>query len=191
MKNNISAYVVSGGYSRRFGTDKALYQYKGQSLIKYTLDLLSEEFDPVSIVAKNVEDYRWFGYEVIPDIVDQQSPLVGVISGMLNSNTEWVYFQACDMPFMTCGILGILLDYLKMVQESSGLQAVIPVTDFGLQPLAGFYHKNTIDSLREAIHKNLSVTEWVDSLTVKTMNFGSAMSFRNVNEVEDLKVVSV
>ena len=188
MFTSISAFVLSGGYSRRFGTDKALYQYKGQSLIRYSLELLTRKFPSVAIVAKDVEDYKWLGYPVIPDIIDQQSPLVGVLSGMVSSNTDWNYFHACDLPFIQSGVFEILADKFNTLDESK--QALLPLTDKGIQPLAGFYHKNTMDSLREAIHDNRSVRAWVDTLNIRTVNFGNALSYCNVNTIEDLDAVS-
>lgn len=186
----MSAFVLSGGYSRRFGTDKALYQYEGQSLIRYPLELLNEKFPTVSIVAKDAGNYEWLGFPVATDIVDQQTPLVGILSGMVHSNADWNYFQACDMPFMQPGIFQLLQDSLEEKSKNSELQAVIPLTDNGLQPLAAFYRKNTIDSVREAIHHGYSVKEWIASLRITTVNCGSARSFTNVNTVEDLNAVS-
>jgi len=55
--------------------------------------------------------------------------------------------------------------------------------------MSAFYRKNTIDSLREAIHGNLSVREWIDTLRVETINFGNAMSFKNVNQVKNLDAI--
>jgi len=188
MLTSVSAYVLAGGYSRRFGTDKALYQYDGQSLIRYSLELLTRKFPSVSIVAKDAGDYEWLGYPVVADIVDQQNPLVGVLSGMVNSNTDWNYFHACDLPFIQSGVFDIIVDKFDSIDD--GAQALLPLTDKGVQPLAGFYHKNIIDSLREAIHGNLSVKKWVNTLTVRTVNFGNAMSFCNINTVKDLDAVT-
>ncbi len=189
MTQLLSAFVLAGGYSQRFGTDKALYQYQGQSLIKYPLALLSEEISPVSIVAKDKNEYQWLGYPVVTDIIDQQNPLVGILSGLLNSTTDWNYFQACDMPFMQSGIFRILKERVETINSNPKVQAFVPLTDFGIQPLAAFYRKNSIDSLREAIHDNLSVKEWIKTLRIETINFGNALSFKNVNTVEDLDVV--
>lgn len=189
MKQLLSAFVLAGGYSQRFGSDKALYQYQGKALIKYPLTLLSTRVSLVSIVAKNESEYQWLGYPVVKDIVDQQSPLVGILSGLLNSTTDWNYFQACDMPFMQAGIFDVLLEPVEEISENPDIQAFIPLTDFGLQPLTAFYRKNSIDTLREAIYKNLSVKDWIDTLHIKTINFGNAMSFKNVNQVEDLNAV--
>jgi len=189
MKKLLSAFVLAGDYSRRYGTDKALHQYQGQALIKYPLTLLSEKTSIVSIVAKDEKEYQWLGYPVVKDIVDQQSPLVGILSGLLNSTTDWNYFQACDMPFMQPGIFNLLMERVEEISEDPDIHAFIPLTDFGLQPLAAFYRKNSIDTLREAIHDNLSVKDWINMLHVKTINFGNAMSFKNVSQVEDLNVV--
>jgi|GEM_PF-2617094 len=189
MTHTLSAYVLAGGNSRHYGTDKGLYQYQGQALIKYPLTLLSETTSLVSIVAKDDKEFQWLGYPVIKDMVDQQTPLVGILSGLLNSTTDWNYFQACDMPFMQSGIFNVLIERIEEISENPDIQAFIPLTDIGLQPLAAFYRKNSIDALREAIHNNLSVKDWVDTLRVETINFGNAMSFKSVNQVEDLHAV--
>ncbi len=188
MVPSISAFVLSGGYNRRFGTNKALYQYKRQLLIRCPLELLGTEFSAVYIVTKNPADYHWLGYPGVSDVLDQQTPLVGILSGLVNSKSDWNYFQACDMPFMQPGILGIFTNHLRELNREC--QALLPRTDQSIQLLASFYHKNTIDSLREAIRQERPVKHWVGTLNQQTVNFGGAMSYQNVNSVEDLNVIS-
>ena len=84
----IPAYVLAGGFSRRFGENKALFPYRGQPLIQYPLDILRGLCRPVKIVAKDTAPYAEFGVPVLADALDQQSPLVGIWSGLDDSPTK-------------------------------------------------------------------------------------------------------
>ncbi|MEX2409788.1 MAG: molybdenum cofactor guanylyltransferase, partial [Candidatus Paceibacterota bacterium] len=99
MNTNITAFILAGGESRRFGENKALFQYKKKPLIAHVIDKISGSFKNLVIIGKNDAIYRKFGYTVIEDLLPYQNPLVGIYTGLMYSNTDWNFFIACDMPF--------------------------------------------------------------------------------------------
>lgn len=183
MTINITAFVLAGGFSRRFGTNKALFPYEGKPLIMYPLELLSQQTESVHIIAKDAEVYEDLGYQVIEDIYDQQTPLVGILTGLKESTTDWNIFTACDTPFLTTEVLDRLRSNVTPQPEND---AIVPVADQKLQPLIAFYRRRLIASIEAAIDKNLSMKDWLSVMTVKQVSFQDNTPFQNINSREDL-----
>ncbi|HKJ69177.1 MAG TPA: molybdenum cofactor guanylyltransferase [bacterium] len=187
---SVSAYILTGGDSRRFGENKALYRYQGKPLIQHALDHLLPWFTSINIIAKDPEPYASLGYMVIRDIMDQQTPLVGILTGLTASDTAWNFFTACDVPFLTEEVISELLEEVS-ADEEIGIRAVVPVTSQGSQPLVGCYHRELIDSLGKAIDRNQSVKVWLRQVATRDVYFHEMRPFRNINRKEDLNARSV
>lgn len=183
MTINITAFVLAGGFSRRFGTNKALFPYEGKPLIMYPLDLLSQQTESVHIIAKDTEIYEELGYPVIEDISNQQTPLVGILTGLKHSKTDWNIFAACDMPFLTPEVFDRMRSNVTPLPEND---AIVPVADERLQPMVAFYRRRLIASLKAAIDNNLSMKDWLSERTVKQVSFQDDTPFQNINSREDL-----
>lgn len=175
--------------SRRFGSEKALYDFRGQPLIRYPLVLLSRHFSTVYIIAKDPAKYTSLGYPVIPDISQSQTPLVGIRTGLEHSPTDWNFFVACDLPFLTDKVIERLSDALEH-REPQGVRAVVAETSGGLQPLIAFYHRDLADSLTSAWQANQSMKEWMRDLDAAFIFFQDETPFRNINRKEDLDGIS-
>ncbi len=180
----IAAYVLAGGQSRRFGTNKALYPYEGQPLIEYPLNLASSHFSPVRIIAKTVEDFAALGYPVVTDRLDSQSPLVGLYTGLQVSDSDWNCFLACDMPLVTGEVLRRLQNRVQRVP--SDVQVVIPRTDWGLQPLCACYHRTLLGAIPEVIGRGYSLKAWIQQQPYETVYFSDTTPFRNINRKQEL-----
>src|SRR5262249_14953099 len=63
---HIAGYVLAGGASSRFGPDKALAYFAGQTLLQRAVGLLREIADSVQVIAP-CDRYPDFGEMTIPD----------------------------------------------------------------------------------------------------------------------------
>jgi len=180
-----SAYILAGGMSRRFGADKALYDFQGQPLIRYPLALLSRHFSTVYIIAKDPAKYASLGYPVIPDISPAQTPLVGIRTGLEHSPADWNCFIACDLPFLTDQVITRLSEAVDH-RAPQGVRAVVAETPGGLQPLTACYHRELADSLAAEGQENHSVKDWIRKLDAAFVFFQEEAPFRNINRKEDL-----
>ena len=187
MTINITAFVLAGGFSRRFGTNKALFPYEGKPLIMYPLELLSQQTESVHIIAKDAESYEDLGYPVIEDVYAQQTPLVGILTGLKKSTTDWNIFIACDMPFLTTEVLERLQSNVTPQPEND---AIVPVAGEKMQPLVAFYRRRMIASVEAAVDNNLSMKDWLSEMTVKQVSFQDDTPFQNINSREDLHAAS-
>lgn len=181
---HISAYILTGGQSRRFGSDKALYEYQGKPLINYSIDLLSDYFEELVIIAKDEIPYKQLEYPVIEDLISFQTPLAGIYTGLSHANTEWNFFLACDMPLMTVEVLDKLCDELENTEQE---KVVVPKVEHHLQPLAALYHRSLADDFLEIANKIDSVKDFIRSYNHKVVEFENPKPFTNVNTKEQLK----
>ncbi len=184
---NATAYVLAGGRSRRFGEDKALYEVGGTPLIQRPIECLSQRFPSVSIITKEPDRYRSLGVPVVEDVHSQQTPLVGVLTGLEAAETTWSVFLACDMPSMTPEVMTELGRGCDAQAGGPMPQAVVPVTEHGPQPLAAFYSTDGLNALRQSIREERSMKGWLADLRVRTVPFEDETPFRNVNRKDDLR----
>lgn len=181
------AFIPAGGQSRRFGEDKALHMVEGTPLIQRPIDCLRDLFDSVRIIAKDPSVYEDLGVPVLEDLSPKQLPLVGILTGLEASSTDWNFFLACDMPSMTADVIRRLARALLMADGNGDpMTAVVPETPSGVQPLSAFYSKTGVESLRTAIEEEWSMKAWLEHGRVRTVHFEDDTPFENVNRKGDL-----
>lgn len=179
--HNISAYILAGGQSRRFGEDKALVTYRGRPLITHVWEVITECFELVSIVAKPGSPYYSLGYSVVDDVLPGQSPLIGIYTGLVDSKTDWAFFTACDMPFVTCKTISQMISVLD--KDCDGAEIIVPVSPHGLEPMAALYHRSLVHVLSD--QKNtLPLQTFIRSRKYVPVYFESVKPFTNVNTKE-------
>lgn len=154
----VHGFVQAGGGSTRFGTDKALVQLGGKTMLQRTGELLAGVCDDVSIVAPagKYPDAPW---SVLPDRWPGQGPLGGILTALLHIDrlarsaqapeTELGLFSCalivgCDMPFLTPEFLRELRD---RALQSAAL-VVVPQSADGLEPLCACWNSLAAASLQ-------------------------------------------
>lgn len=182
---NINAFILAGGQSRRFDSNKAMYQYEGKPLIAYPAELLERYFENVTIVAKNEQTYVHLGYPVIEDSIPYQTPLAGIYAALNHTKTEWNFILACDMPMMTQEVIQQLFNAIP--ESSNKLEIVVPQTKQGLQPLAAFYRKSLENIFIDTARKVNSIKDFIRKRNSKIIEFESDKPFINVNSKEELR----
>jgi len=159
MQMQATAIIMAGGGSSRMGTDKSMLPIKGQSIIEAICEQLRGFFDEILISANEVDKFAFLGFEVIPDKVPEQGPLMGIASALEASANELNFVVACDIPKINLACVN------RMLTEALESQAdiVVPTTrkrevsktkkrDTRYEPLFAIYRKSVI----EAINKTLS-----------------------------------
>ncbi|AEB11335.1 molybdenum cofactor guanylyltransferase [Marinithermus hydrothermalis] len=140
-----SGAVLAGGRSRRFGTDKARFIWRGKPLLAWVLEGLegaAERF----IVANR--PYPEFGVPVQPDLLPGGDSLSGLHAALARARWDWVAVAACDLPYLTRAYW----DHLYTEAQRGGVRVVAGVGPEGFpEPLAALYHR----SLKEEVERRL------------------------------------
>ncbi len=143
MIEDCTALILAGGDSRRMGQDKAALVLDGETLLQRVSAPMQSLFPKVMVSVRQPR----VGVE-LPQVCDEvaaSGPLAGLVTGLAQAETPWLFAVACDMPFITPAV----------VQGLAALrgqhQAVVPVVDGHAQPLAAFYAKTALKAMRVSL----------------------------------------
>lgn len=182
--NDFEAFILTGGHSKRFGENKALYIWRGRPLIQYVIDSAKEVMDSVRIISKDMSPYRQFELPVIQDVYPAQNPLVGLLTALQTAETQWVFLIGCDMPFITSNVIRAIF---KTAQTAGpGVEVVIPEAAGRRQPLCACYKTSLEGRLNSFPIKNASISDFLGDLSINVIQFDEDSVFRNINRKSDL-----
>jgi len=184
---NLTAIILAGGQSLRMGTNKALMQYFGKSLIQYSLEL-ALCFTRNIIISTNQDELRNLGFPIVNDIFSVKAPLSGIHAGLLFSKTDWNLVLTCDMPNVSVQVIQYMISKLEQEAEL----ALVGHHGY-IEPLCGLYHRNLIPFIEANFGRNkLSPLDLMELETSRLIQMDSIIDedpsfiFKNINEKKDL-----
>ncbi len=189
--DSVIAGILSGGGSRRFGSDKAFALWQGKTLLERTIERASHLTDSIYILAKDASKYELLGYPVITDSFPVSTPLNGILS--ISPYVEgWLLLLACDIPFFDVRVLDLLWE-----NRDPSRAAVIHVSG-KYQPFLGLYPKSVLryweDAFIEGDYHLQRVIERMPRLVFTEDDLVEQgfllSSFSNINTVSDLEQVA-
>lgn len=187
----LTAVVLAGGQSRRFGADKALALLDGRPLLQHVLETLLTCSDDVVVVADRQSRFdpirerlpatvRW-EVETPPG----QGPLGGLARGLDVAIHPWSVLVPCDAPLLE----PVLVRLLWTRAMGSSALAVVPLLADRLQPMPALYHRALLPLLQEQLDKKaLKVVDLFSKIQVDCLvehdiyaSGATGCSFLNVN----------
>jgi molybdopterin-guanine dinucleotide biosynthesis protein A len=195
MNNNHKWTLViqAGGESRRMGEDKALKEFRGESLVQRLVKRLKPLGKEIILIVRHPAEYAFLGLPIYTDIRPGVGALGGLYTALSVADTPFVAMIACDMPFVNPELL---LYQWSLIRENS-FDVVVPVHEEKLQPFHGIYRVSTcLPAVRDAIEKGQQkVVSWLD--TVLTYRIPTAesdqfdplhLAFLNLNTPDDFRL---
>jgi molybdenum cofactor guanylyltransferase len=163
----ISAAILAGGRARRLGgADKPLLVVdaaRGTRIIDRQLAELSGIADEILIVTHDPDRYADLRIPCIPDAIAGAGALGGIYSALVAAAHSRVLVLAGDLPFVTRAFLARLV-----AEATPHVDAVVPRSSRGLEPLCALYRKEAAAALRRRIESgHLKVAAAVDGLRVQ------------------------
>ena len=144
-----AAYILVGGKSSRFGSDKALIEFEGRPLALHLAAVARQSAGAVTLVGPP-DRYQHLGLPVIPDTHQGVGPLAGVLAALEHSVQPWNLVLACDMPRLTPAFL----EFLFARAGEDRQDACLPVSPQGRdEPLCAVYAKRAAEPIRREIEK--------------------------------------
>jgi len=178
-KTAATAIVMAGGGSGRMGADKSLLPVNGQPIIESICEQLRGYFDQILISADEQEKLAFLGFEVVPDEIAGQGPLMGIASALEASSSELNFVVACDIPHIDMGWVE------KMLAEAdrSGADVVVPTTGKDrFEPLFAVYRRSVLEAAREVLASGRQkITDIFGLCKVKYIDLGDADWLVNLN----------
>ena len=185
--SDITGVLLAGGQSRRMGRDKALIEIEGETLFSRALALLQRYFSRV-LIAGNRADLERPGVPAIADTYPG-SALGGLHTGLSAANTDWIFVIPCDMPYPDGRLIELLL------QQRDGVDAVVPLTPGGYEPVFALYHRNCLSHIENMLKRNqCRIYDFYRRINVHFVDWhqlpaGWERSLLNINTPEQLSCI--
>ncbi|MFN0279496.1 MAG: molybdenum cofactor guanylyltransferase [Pyrinomonadaceae bacterium] len=199
----IDAFVLIGGKSSRFGTDKATIIFDEKSLAERTATTIQKALSPVRItfVAANknqpaAQITSGLGFKVMYDTDENRGPLGAVCTALAHAQTEWALVLACDLPFISVELLQRLAGFV-----SDETDAVTPMQSDGkMQSLCSLYRtKPCAAAMRNLLETDQStpIRQVFENVQTRFVAFdelndlpNASNFFLNVNTPEDFQTAT-
>ena len=191
VRNDFSAVLLAGGESRRMGTDKATFLFRGKPLWQIQLQTL-RRLKPKEIFVSARIDPPWRRDDVlfVADVPPSRGPLSGLAASVNRMSTSHLLALAIDMPWMSNKYLKALC---ARIEPGRGVIAKI---DNCAEPLAAVYpHEAEIDFRTALAGADFSLQNVIRHLVTSGKLLEISVTeeerrlFRNVNNVSDVNVM--
>lgn len=175
------------------GQDKALMPFLGRPLIQRIMDRLAGIAEEVILSTNNPEAYAFLNVPMIPDIYPDRGALGGLYSVLKAAGHSILAAVACDMPFASPH----LFNFEKRLLSTTGVDAVLPSTPDGLEPLHAVYRKDTCLPVVESALKagDLKLSGWLSTMDIRPVlpeeivHFDpQGLAFQNLNTLEEFRL---
>ncbi|MBN1986365.1 MAG: molybdenum cofactor guanylyltransferase [Prolixibacteraceae bacterium] len=140
----ITGIILAGGKSQRMGTDKALLEVDGQTLLSRAVGFCQLFCNEV-LISSNYEAHKVEGIQPIPDETKNCGPMGGIYSCLKHSKNEWNFVLSVDAPFVEVEFVRFLISH------AGNFDAVVPFHQKGKEPLVALYHKNAIAAMLQQL----------------------------------------
>lgn len=147
-KVDASAFILGGGESRRFGSDKAFAELAGEPLVQWAVRAVRPFFRNLHVVTRSPERFREHtaqGVMVLPDLMPEPHSLGGIYSALVQCRTEHAFICACDTPFIQPRLIKSLKD------AANGADAVVCRREGSVEPFCGIYSKRCLLTVQKML----------------------------------------
>ena len=188
-RGEISAAILTGGTSRRMGTDKALLLHDGKPLVQWVREAVAKVFGNVFLVTSDPARLALPWIPAVPDRITGQGPLGGIDAALRHASTEFTFITGCDMPFLSPAVLR------SLAARAHGCDLVIPSGPNGPEPLCAIYGKGCLPYVEKALDAGQrNVFRLIDQVRARIVPAEEIaavdpefLSFLNVNTPDDYR----
>ena len=190
MKPPCSGVILAGGLNTRFsGQDKALITVGGKRILERIYQVFRELFDEIFLVTNHPVRYLQWDLNIVSDLYQIRSSLTGIHAGLFYASNPYVFFAACDTPFIQKELIREIFDRIE-----PGYDAIIPEISAGLEPLCAVYAKRTLSRIEAHIAQDKLKIQWVFKKnrikklpeSLLRLKDPELRSFFNINTPDDL-----
>jgi molybdopterin-guanine dinucleotide biosynthesis protein A len=159
-----SVFVLSGGKSQRFGSDKARAELEGEALLCRAAKAAASVAERVTVIAEKADEYADLGFPTLGDVIPQRGPLGGLLTALENTDPDgWALVLTCDLMVFESAWVELL------AAGRSDVRAVAFRND-RWQPFPGLYHASLREDARQAIGASqLSMWRFLDQVGARAL----------------------
>jgi molybdopterin-guanine dinucleotide biosynthesis protein A len=125
MTRGVSAIVLAGGRSTRFGSDKLAATIDGRTLLDLTIEAVGAVADEVLVIlAPGDERALPIAAGKMRRIVDPElhgGPLIGLLAGLEAAGQPLIVLVGGDMPTLSESVLGAMIRALEATETAAAV----------------------------------------------------------------------
>jgi molybdopterin-guanine dinucleotide biosynthesis protein A len=174
------------------GFDKCKITIGGKPIYEFIAEKLEVVFDDIILVTSDLDRISESKYRVVEDIVKECGPMGGIYTGLKYATSDYVFFTACDMPFIDIQLIEKIINILK----NSSYNGAVAVNRGYIEPLHSFYSM----ALEASIKSNIDMGKYQISKLVQSSNIyrieedywnkdENPNIFSNLNHKKDLDIL--
>ncbi len=183
---DITAAVLTGGKSRRFGRDKVIEPLDGVMLVERVVSVLTPLFSEIILVGHYRQEID--GYKTVSDIIPGCGPLGGIYTALASSANSYCFVFAADMPNLNME----LIRYMAGLKEKADV--IIPRLSKGMEPLHAIYSNATIPVIKDLLEKkSFKISNLIEQMNTEYIGYQSINAFgdplkifSNINTLSDI-----
>ncbi len=182
----VTGVVIAGGKSSRFGQDKALFNYRGLTLVEQAINTIKPHCSRLAINTNKPEAFAPLGLECIIDILPDAGPLSGIHTALSYAGEGKVVVIACDTPHIPTELYGTLLEQI------TNHDLAMPVHKGFIETMCAVYSSRCLPSIEVAIKtKQYRILDAIKPLRAKFIDidgedFYHPHIFHNINFRKDV-----
>lgn len=183
----LPVYVLAGGKSRRFGSDKARAELDGTPLLARLARAAAPIASRLTVVADRPDKYADLGLRTIADRIPGRGPLGGLLTAAEDADAEpWLLALTCDL---------VVFDPAWVLPLSSVARPPVLAAAYqndGWQPFPGLYRPSLRGELERRIAEGrLGMRHLLDTIPSATTRLPPDWPGRpQVNTPEELAAVA-
>lgn len=137
----ITAAIIAGGKSRRFGEPKALARFEDRTLLERALEVARQLSPRIMVVAPPDLYALPEDVPVYQDLIPACGPLSGVHAALYYSRDPVIATLPCDMPLLSADL------YRVLVAEMRPGRPAVARSHKGLEPLVALWPKSALPAV--------------------------------------------
>ena len=157
----LPVYILAGGRSRRFGSDKARAVVQGRPLLCHVANMLEPAAASITVVADRAGKYDDLGFRTIADRQPGLGPLGGLDTALadLPAENHWLLMCSCDAAV-------VRREWLQQLMAGRGeAYDAVAFRSSRWQPMPGLYARTARSTIAHCIDGgNWSMQRLLDQL---------------------------
>ena len=137
----LTGIILAGGKSSRMGTDKAMLEVEGKTLLSRAIEFCQLFCDEV-LISSNSPEHQVEGLRFITDEIKNCGPMSGIYSCLKHSQNHWSFILSVDAAFVE-------KDFVNFLHAGiHNSDVVVPVHNSKVEPLIALYNKDVLQEFK-------------------------------------------
>lgn len=180
-----AGFVLVGGRSSRMGRDKALLQWRHQTLVESVAAKVLVAAGNVALVgrpySRDLSEHDVRGLVCVPDLRPGLGPLSGIEAALASGFGDLNLIVSCDLPLLETDWLQRLLHHATTHETKC---TIARDSNGQLHPLCGVYRSDCLPVIQDALNAGrLRLMSVIEELSAEHLPFHTPLY--NVNTPED------